>query len=45
MNRGLFGTFDYDRDYLQPPEPREEFDPSEYVDIGCSRPRYVGDEV
>nr|DAE16405.1 MAG TPA: hypothetical protein [Siphoviridae sp. ctePP3] len=24
MDRGLFGTFDYDRDYLQPPEPREE---------------------
>lgn len=23
MDRGLFGTFDYDRDYLQPPEPRE----------------------
>ena len=24
MDRGLFGTFDYDRDYLQPPEPMEE---------------------
>ena len=45
MDRGLFGTFDYDRDYLQPPEPREELDPSEYVDIGCGRRRYVGDEV
>lgn len=34
--------FDYDR---EPPEPREELDPSEYVDIGCGRRRYVGDEV
>ena len=37
--------FDYDRDMMQPPEPREELDPSEYVDIGCGRRRYVGDEV
>ena len=29
MDRGLFGTFDYDRDYLQPPEPVEERDPAE----------------
>lgn len=27
--------FDYDRDMMQPPEEREELDPSEYVDIGC----------
>lgn len=24
--------FDYDRDMMQPPEPREELDPSEYVE-------------
>ena len=37
--------FDYDRDIMQPPEEREELDPSEYVDIGCGRRRYVGDEI
>lgn len=37
--------FDYDRDMMQLPEPMEERDPSEYVDIGCGRHRYVGDEV
>lgn len=37
--------FDYDRDMMQPPEPREELDPSQYVDIGCGRRRYVGDEI
>ena len=36
--------FDYDRDIMQPPEPREELDPSEYVYIGCGQYRYVGDE-
>ena len=45
MDRGLFGTFDYDRDYLQPPEPREERDPSQYEYIGCGQYRYVGDEI
>lgn len=45
MDTGLFGTFDYDQDYLHPPEPREELDPREYVYIGCGRYRYVGDEV
>ena len=45
MDRGLFGTFDYDRDYLQPPEPMEERDPREYVYIGCGQYRYVGDEI
>lgn len=29
------GLFNYDRDVMQPPEPREELDPSEYVYIGC----------
>ena len=37
--------FDYDRDIMQPPEPREERDLSEYVYIGCGQYRYVGDEV
>ncbi|EKS16999.1 hypothetical protein HMPREF9188_01618 [Streptococcus sp. F0441] len=37
--------FDYDRDMMQPPEPREELDLSEYVYIGCGRYRYVGDEI
>ena len=37
--------FDYDRDIMQPPEEQEELDLSEYVDIGCGRYRYVGDEV
>ena len=36
--------FDYDRDMMQPPEEQEELDPSQYVDIGCGRRRYVGDE-
>lgn len=37
--------FDYDRDMMQPPEEQEELDSSEYVDIGCGRRRYVGDEI
>lgn len=37
--------FDYDRDIMQPPEEQEELDPSQYVDIGCGRRRYVGDEI
>ncbi len=37
--------FDYDRDVIQPPEEREELDPSEYVYIGCGQYRYVGDEI
>lgn len=37
--------FDYDRDMMQPPEPREELDTSEFVYIGCGRRRYVGDEI
>lgn len=37
--------FDYNRDMMQLPEPREELDHSEYVDIGCGRRRYVGDEI
>lgn len=37
--------FDYDRDIMQPHEEREELDPSEYVDIGFGRRRYVGDEI
>ena len=42
MERGLFGTFDYDRDYLQPPEPREEHDPADYV-FSAGQWIYVGD--
>ena len=37
--------FDYDRDMMQLPEPREELDPSEYIYVGCGQYRYVGDEV
>ena len=37
--------FDYDRDIMQPPEPREELDPELYVYVGCGRRRYAGDEV
>lgn len=37
--------FDYDRDVMQPPEPREELGPIEYVYIGCGQYRYVGDEI
>lgn len=39
------GLFNYDRDTMQPPEEREELDPSEYVYIGCGRYRYAGDEI
>lgn len=39
------GLFNYDRDMMQPPEPREERDPREYVYIGCGQYRYVGDEI
>lgn len=42
MDRGLFGTFDYDRDYLQPPEPREERDPADWV-FRAGQWIYVGD--
>lgn len=31
MNCGLFGAFDYDRDWLQPEEPVEEHDPEKYI--------------
>ena len=37
--------FDYDRDIMQPPEEREELDPSQYIYVGCGQYRYVGDEV
>ena len=36
------GFFNYDRDMMEPPEEREELDPSEYVYIGCGQWRYVG---
>ena len=36
------GLFNYDRDIMQPPEEREELDPSEYVYIGCGEDGYVG---
>ncbi|MEY8700999.1 hypothetical protein [Streptococcus ferus] len=42
MSRGLFGTFDYDRDYLQPEESREEHDPDKWVFRG-GQWIYVGD--
>ena len=37
--------FDYDRDIMQPPEEREELDPSQYIYVGCGQYRYVGDEI
>ena len=37
--------FDYDRDIMQPPEEKEEYDPSEFVYIGCGQYRYIGDEI
>lgn len=43
MDRGLFGTFYYDRDYLQPPLEREGRDPDEWVFRG-GQWIYVGDE-
>ena len=30
---------------MQPPEEREEFDPSQYIYVGCGQYRYVGDEI
>ncbi|MEX2805016.1 hypothetical protein AB3329_07885 [Streptococcus sp. H31] len=42
MDRGLFGTFDYDRDYLRPDEMTEEHDPEEWVFRG-GQWIYVGD--
>ncbi|WP_304949218.1 hypothetical protein [Streptococcus sinensis] len=43
MDRGLFGTFDYDRDYLQPHMEHEERDPDEWIFRG-GQWIYVGDE-
>ena len=43
MDRGLFGTFDYDRDYLQPEMERKEHDPDEWIFRG-GQWIYVGDE-
>ncbi|MCK1228466.1 hypothetical protein [Streptococcus uberis] len=40
--RGLFGTFDYDHDYLQPDTEREERDHDEWVFRG-GQWIYVGD--
>ena len=42
MDRGLFGTFDYDRDYLQPPEPMEERDSADW-EFRAGQWIYVGD--
>ena len=42
MDRGLFGTFDYDRDYLQPQEPQDELDLADYV-FSAGQWFYVGD--
>lgn len=39
------GLFNYDRDIMQPSEPREELDQSQFVYIGCGQYRYVGDEI
>lgn len=43
MDRGRFGTFDYDRDYLQPEPQRETRDPDDWVFVG-GRWVYIGDE-
>lgn len=43
MDRGLFGIFNYDRDYLQPPIKREERDSDEWIFRG-GQWIYVGDE-
>lgn len=43
MDRGRFGTFDYDRDYLQPEPRRETYDPDKWVFVG-GRWVFVGDE-
>ncbi|MGT2598992.1 hypothetical protein ACVRWG_09420 [Streptococcus uberis] len=42
MDKGLFGTFDYDRDYLQHDTEREERDHDEWVFRG-GQWIYVGD--
>lgn len=45
MDRGLFGAFDYDRDYLEPPvEKPERPDPDNWVWNGSEKV-YVGDKV
>lgn len=43
MDRGLFGTFDYDRDYLQPEMERKEHDPDGWI-FRAGQWIYVGDE-
>ena len=43
MDRGLFGTFYYDRDHLQPEPEREIRDPDDWVFVG-GRWVFVGDE-
>lgn len=30
---------------MQPPEEKEEYDPSEFVYIGCGQYRYIADEI
>ena len=30
---------------MQPPEEREELDPSQHIYVGCGQYRYVGDEI
>lgn len=42
-DRGIFGTFDYDRDYLQPEYDHQERDLDEWVFRG-GQWIYVGDE-
>ena len=38
MDRGLFGTFDYDRDYLQPPDFRVNIlSKHELLEQSCTR--------
>ena len=34
MDRGQFGTFDYDRDYLQPEPQRKTRNPDDWVFVG-----------
>lgn len=43
MDRGLFGIFNYDRDYLQPPIKREERDSDGWIFRG-GQWIYVEDE-
>lgn len=45
MESVRFNMFDYDLDIMQSKEPKEEYNPSEYVYIGCGQYRYIADEI